>query len=143
MKKIALISFILLSSGFYTFSFSQEAKGKVTIIRPRIAIWIDVRFKVFIDKKIVCKKLHPHKYLVYELDPGTHKFALQQSADGFKEEIVKYALNQTREIDVEAGKNYYLIVFIDAAEENFYFQQILGNSYKNLLKDTEEETECE
>ena len=150
MKSKLFLFLLFICSNFYTASYSQETKGTVTIIRPATSAFAARRLKVFIDKKLVCR-IHNKKFSTYKLEAGKHNFAIQSPEDGFGEDMVNDAIAQSRTIDVEPGKDYYLLVIIEDHgtvteavwfSGNIYFQRLLGNSYKNFLVDLEEEKEC-
>jgi len=59
------------------------------------------QFKIFVDGNLACK-IQNNKYVVLELPPGKHSFAMQLDGKQLKQKT------ERREILTQEGKNYYL-----------------------------------
>lgn len=140
MKTKSIFLLFVFSICFINFSFSQENKSKICFIRAPRHYGAEIRFNIFIDKKLVCK-IHNNRYSIHEIEPGEHNFAIQAVG----EELDAGAIKRSKTINVTAGKNFYFIINTASTGmgvQLLSFEEIMESSYKRSVKDLELENEC-
>jgi len=100
MKIIYTLILLLLVQLTYS-QADSITKSNVYILRATGFLGSARQFKVFVDRNFSCK-IKNDKYLVLEVSPGKHSFAVQIGGKKLKERA------ETIEILAESGKNYYL-----------------------------------
>ncbi len=133
MKKYILIPLIALAFGCssaQTLVSPATQKPKVYFIRVTVNSGIFGSMKAFIDDKIVCN-LNNNKYSIHEVEPGNHKFTIQNSGKKAKAGTANEAIF----IEMEAGKTYYVTVQYQTSGFNYnlYCQETTENSAKVIM----------
>jgi hypothetical protein len=137
MRKIKLITILLIVLFFTKLSYSQQSRGTVYFIRSTGFQGSAVAFTAFIDHQLVCK-LNNKKFSIHQVEPGEHVFTVQFGGKKSKEKAEPIVIN------VEAGKAYFVQMVFQTGiiKNNLYCQEVTENSAKTVMVNCVEDTKC-
>ena len=124
MKILATTILLLLSVATYG-QADTTRKSTVYVLRSTGFTGSARQFKIFVDGNLVCK-MKNDSYLILEIVPGRHAFAVQMDGQTLRESTEKVDIN------VESGKDYYLscVLKTDAMWSTAQMDELTENSGK-------------
>lgn len=136
MKHIFL--FFLLAVSVAT--FAQETTAKLYVIRQSVSGGTMGGFTVFQDDALICGNLNNNRHIIIDVAPGKHSYTAQFDGRTIKKKAKKEAI----EIEMEAGKSYYITLNyqVKGLIGNLYVQEITENSAKKILSDSKIDDDC-
>jgi len=125
MKKYIILSIVWLSSIYAT---GQDAT--VMLVRKDLYTGVKKNISLFVDDKFICE-ISDDKFIAYKITPGKHKFYGQWYGTTPKE---KAADNESIEIDVKSGQEYYLKAVKDArgVKSVLILEELTASSWAKL-----------
>ncbi len=124
-----ILTLILLQLTLFTFGQTDSTtKSSIYILRSTGFTGSARQFKIFVDGNLACR-IKNNNYLVMEIYPGKHSFAIQMDGQKLKENTDKI------EIITEAGKNYYLSAILEtnAMWSLTHLDELTENSGKSKI----------
>lgn len=120
-------AFLLFLISHSLVAFTQDT-GNIYFARKKMYTGTSGELKMFIDGKAVCK-VGNNKYSIHAVIPGKHVVSVQFGGTEAKEKAMKEGV----EIQVEAGKSYYLKAALERQGmiNNVYLEEITAATWKS------------